>query len=172
MRGGLFLMLKKNDLDRLESHWAVSAIPEKDRQLCFHTIDKIKTQKAMKNSIKFNFTIQKDWQDYLARIALAYEIPAIENISAFTNYTDDNCDRILFSASAWRCFDLYSVMDIPSNVNAKIFFVLHVCSMAYCGERWNDLKKWFFDNQDIILTGIQENINDIWDQKVLKSIFR
>ena len=75
----------------------------------------------MKNSIKFNFTIQKDWQDYLARIALAYEIPAIENISAFTNYTDDNCDRILFSASAWRCFDLYSVMDIPSNVNAKIF---------------------------------------------------
>ena len=44
--------------------------------------------------------------------------------------------------------------------------------MAYCGERWNDLKKWFFDNQDIILTGIQENINDIWDQKVLKSIFR
>ena len=63
-------------------------------------------------------------------------------------------------------------MDIPSNVNAKIFFVLHVCSMAYCGERWNDLKKWFFDNQDIILTGIQENINDIWDQKVLKSIFR
>ena len=84
MRGGLFLMLKKNDLDRLESHWAVSAIPEKDRQLCFHTIDKIKTQKAMKNSIKFNFTIQKDWQDYLARIALAYEIPAIENISAFT----------------------------------------------------------------------------------------
>lgn len=172
MRGGLFLMLKKNDLDRLESHWAISAIPEKDRQLCFHTIDKIKTQKAMKNSIKFNFTIQKDWQDNLARIALAYEIPAIENISAFTNYTDDNCDRTLFSASAWRCFDLYSVMDIPSNVNAKIFFVLHVCSMAYCGERWNDLKKWFFDNQDIILTGIQENINDIWDQKVLKSIFR
>lgn len=49
----------------------------------------------------------------LVGIALAYEMPAIENISAFTNYTDENCDRELFSASAWRCFDLYSVMDVP-----------------------------------------------------------
>ena len=63
MRGGLFLMLKKNDLHRLEAHWAVSVIPEKDRQACFHTIDKIKTQKAIKHSIKFNFMPQKDWQE-------------------------------------------------------------------------------------------------------------
>lgn len=172
MRGGLFLMLKKNDLHRLEAHWAVSVIPEKDRQACFHTIDKIKTQKAIKHSIKFNFMPQKDWQENLERIALAYEMAAIENISAFTNYTDENCDRQLFSASAWRCFDLYSVMDIPQNINAKIFFVLHICAMAYCGERWNDLKKWFLDNQEIILNGIQEDISDSWDQKILKSIFR
>ena len=44
--------------------------------------------------------------------------------------------------------------------------------MAYCGERWNDLIKWFLDNQDIILKGIQEEISDTWDQKLLKSIFR
>lgn len=63
-------------------------------------------------------------------------------------------------------------MDIPQNVNAKIFFVLHICAMAYCGERWNDLKKWFLGNQEIILNGIQEDISDPWDQKILKSIFR
>lgn len=44
--------------------------------------------------------------------------------------------------------------------------------MAYCGARWNDLKKWFLDNQDVILEGIQEDIGDAWDQKLLKSIFR
>lgn len=131
MRGGLFLMLKKNDLDRLESHWAVSAIPEKNRKSCFHTINKIKTQKAMKHSIKFNFTLPKDWQESLGKIALAYEIPAIENISAFTNYADRNCDRELFSASAWRCFDLYSVMDIPKMLMLKfslycIFALWHI----------------------------------------------
>ncbi len=57
----------------------------------------------------------------MSRIALAYEIPAIENISSFPNYADESCDRELFSAAAWRCFDLHSVMAIPQNINEKIF---------------------------------------------------
>lgn len=165
-------MLKKSDLDRLESHWAVAAIPEKDRKKCFHTIEKLRVESSVEKSIKFNFTIQENWQDSLFKMALAYEIPAIENIIALTNYTNENCDRELFSASAWRCFDLYSVMKMPEDVNDKIFFVLHVCAMAYCGERWNDLKRWFLHNREIILSGVMDEADDDWDQKLLKAIFR
>lgn len=165
-------MLKKSDLERLESHWAVEAIPEKDRKACFHTIEKIRVQRSAKDSIKFDFTINENWQDNLFKMVLAYEMPAIENIMSFTNYADLSCDRGLFSASAWRCFDLYSVMDMPENINARIFFVLHICAMAYCGDRWNDLKKWYLDNQEIILLDTQDKETDAWDQKLLKTIYR
>ncbi|MCI9175801.1 MAG: hypothetical protein HFH49_12825 [Lachnospiraceae bacterium] len=61
-------MLKKSDVDRLEAHWAVSVIPEKDRNACFHTIEKIKTQKAVKHSKKlilhFPKTGRSIWQDW------------------------------------------------------------------------------------------------------------
>ena len=102
-------MLEKNDLNRLESHWAIAAIPKTDRKACFNIIEKINVQKSIKKSIQFNFKIEKDWQEKVLKMALAYEMPAIENIASFTNYADESCDRGLFSASAWRCFDLYSV---------------------------------------------------------------
>ena len=119
MGGGLFLMLEKNDLNRLESHWAIAAIPKTDRKACFNIIEKINVQKSIKKSIQFNFKIEKDWQEKVLKMALAYEMPAIENIASFTNYADESCDRGLFSASAWRCFDLYSVVEIPKNINQK-----------------------------------------------------
>lgn len=165
-------MLKNADLNRLESHWAVASIPEAERKSCFQTIEKIRVKKAIKESIKFNFNLDHKWKDTLSKMALAYEIAAIENISLITNYADSNCDRELFSASAWRCFDLYSVMEIPQNINSKMFFVLHICCMAYCGERWNDLKKWYLDNIDNILSGMEDSVFDSWEQKLLKTIFR
>lgn len=48
MGGGLFLMLEKNDLNRLESHWAIAAIPKTDRKACFNIIEKINVQKSIK----------------------------------------------------------------------------------------------------------------------------
>lgn len=172
MKGGLLLMIRNDDLNRLESHWAVVSIPEEERQACFHKIEEIHVKKSVGNSINFNFSIKDNWEESLQKMALAYEIPAIENISTFSNYTDIHCDRGLFSASAWRCFDLYSVMHIPENLNEKIFFVFHICSMAYCAERWNDLKKWFVENSEAILRDTQNGSSDTWDQKLLKSIYR
>lgn len=60
MGGGLFLMLEKNDLNRLESHWAIAAIPKTDRKACFNIIEKINVQKSIKKSIQFNFKIEKE----------------------------------------------------------------------------------------------------------------
>lgn len=165
-------MLKNEALGRLESHWAVSAIPEEERKECFKTIQKMRVQRAVSKCIGFNFKTKADWNENLLRIALAYEIPAIENISSFPNYTDESCDRELFSAAAWRCFDLHSVMEIPQNSSAKIFFALHICSMAYCGDRWNDLKKWYLDNEKVLLSGIQDTTSDEWGSKLLKSVCR
>lgn len=44
--------------------------------------------------------------------------------------------------------------------------------MAYCGERWNDLKKWYLDNENALFSEIQDNASDEWGQKLLMAVFR
>lgn len=165
-------MLEKKDLDRLETHWAVSAIPQKTREICFDTIRKKQVCNAIGNSIEFSCLAGDDFEEQLSKVAMAYEIPAIENITNFANYADQSCDRSLFMAASWRCFDLYSSMDLQEEFNKKVFQALRISSMAYCGDRWNDLKKWYIDNREIILDGSNDNVEDDWSNKLLKTIYR
>ena len=44
-------MIRNDDLNRLESHWAVVSIPEEERQACFHKIEEIHVKKSVGNSI-------------------------------------------------------------------------------------------------------------------------
>lgn len=166
------MMLKNTELDKLEKHWAVSSIPEDTRKLCFDTIRKKQVCDAVGDCIDFSLQYEEILNENVAKMAMAYEIPAIENIGSFTNYADESCDRGLFVASAWRCFDLYTSMSIPEVFNEKVFFVLRVCSMAYCGERWNDLKKWYLDNIELLYDDSEDLCDDCWDTKILKTVYR
>ena len=93
-------MLNNEELDRLETHWAVSAISKKTRKHCFDTIRKKQVYEALQQSIAFPDLIEESFENELSKLALAYEIPAIENIANYTNYADESCDRNLFMA-AW-----------------------------------------------------------------------
>ncbi len=165
-------MIKNEELDRLESHWAVSAIPEEIRRMCFETIRRKNVCIALEGSIDFECSEESSLEKHIKKVAMAYEMPAIENITSFTNYADETCDRTLFVAAAWRCFDLYTNIEISKNFNDKVFSVLRVCAMAYCGERWNDLKKWYLDNKEEILTSSQNDGGEAWNVMVLKTIYR
>lgn len=165
-------MISNKDLNRLESHWAVSAIPAGIRQQCFEQIRKNYVRNSLKQAIDFNYEESFEYDKNIDKMAIAYEIPAIENISSFINYADSSCDRELFISAAWRCFDLYTNKEIPEEFNKKVFLILRICSMAYCGDRWNDLKKWYMDNEKEIISNSQEEGDDLWDILVLKSIYR
>lgn len=82
------------------------------------------------------------------KIASAYEMAAIENINSFLYPSETNSQRNLFIAASWKSFELYRSLEIPHEDYQKIFFVLHISSMAYCGERWNDLRRWYTGNND------------------------
>ena len=73
---------------------------------------------------------------------------AIENINSFLYPSETNSQRNLFIAASWKSFELYRSLEIPHEDYQKIFFVLHISSMAYCGERWNDLRRWYTGNND------------------------
>ena len=165
-------MLNNEELDRLETHWAVSAISKKTRKHCFDTIRKKQVYEALQQSIAFPDLIEEGFENELSKLALAYEIPAIENIANYTNYADESCDRNLFMAASWRCSDLYTSMDIPKEFNKKVFQVLRICSMAYCGDRWNDLKKWYLHNKELLWEESMDHSNDNWGDKLLKTVYR
>lgn len=165
-------MLKNVELDKLEAHWAVSSIPKDVRRTCFDKLRKRQVCTAVGDCIEFTYDLEEDFNKIVTKMAMAYEIPAIENISSFTNYADESCDRELFAAAAWRCFDLYSSLEIPEEFNKKVFWVMRICSMAYCGERWNDLKKWYLSNAERLFDGSNDSAADLWDAKILKTVYR
>lgn len=93
-------MLKKVELDKLEAHWAVSSIPEDVRRTCFDKLRKKQVCDAVGNCIEFTDDLEENFSKTVAKMAMAYEIPAIENISSFTNYADEYCDRELFISNS------------------------------------------------------------------------
>lgn len=165
-------MLKNSGLERLESHWAVSAIPEIIRTRCFEEIKQRQVYAFYHNAMEFPDFTSEDFEENLQKLALAYEIPAIENMRGQTNYVDENCDRELFTAAAFRCYDIHTMLPLSQQWNQKIYQVLHICAMAYCGERWNDLKKWYLEKKEEILSGTEWQEEPSWESQVLKSLYR
>ncbi len=165
-------MLKYIDLDRLEQHWAVAAIPKDVRDNCFREIEKITVQKSVGQQIGFNFSISNQLENQIRRIAGAYEMAAIENIGSMINPTETTLDRNLFIAASWKAYELYRSMKITDNYQQKIFFVLHISSIAYCGERWNDLRRWYAENNDVIMSNEYIPQDQEWDMYLLTSLYK
>ena len=76
-------MLENIDLDRLEKHWAVAAIPKNIRDNCFNEIETIVVEKAIGNQIESGVLIAEKANDLITRIASAYEMAAIENFESY-----------------------------------------------------------------------------------------
>jgi hypothetical protein len=165
-------MLKYIDLDRLEQHWAVAAIPKYVRDNCFREIKKITAQKSVGQQIGFNFFISNQLENQIRRIAGAYEMAAIENIGSVINHTDTTLDRDLFIAASWKAYELYRSIKIPDNYPQKIFFVLRISSIACCSERWNDLRCWYAENNDVIMRNEYIPQDQEWDMYLLISLYK
>lgn len=164
-------MLKYSDLDLLEEHWAVTAIPKDVRDNCFSEIEKIIVHNSVGNQIGFNFSIPDQLDDIIQRVAGAYEMAAIENIGSIINPTNTDLDRNLFIAASWKSYELYRTMRIPKSYQQRIFFVLHLSSMAYCGERWNDLRRWYTENEAAVKDLGFAPQNQEWDKYLLNSLY-
>lgn len=163
-------MLENIDLDRLEKHWAVAAIPKNIRDNCFNEIETIVVEKAIGNQIESGVLIAEKTNDLITRIASAYEMAAIENFESFVNPTSTKLNRNMFIAASWKAYELYRSFNIPTEYQKKIFFVLHTSSMAYCGERWNDLKRWYADNNAAIKSYYTPNHKE-WDKYLLNVLY-
>jgi hypothetical protein len=71
-------------LQNLQSHWALSAIPEADRIRAAELVNERLVRQAIGRQITFAFAEDEADDGMLDRVALAYEMAAIEGLDALS----------------------------------------------------------------------------------------
>lgn len=157
--------------DALRSHWAVSAT---GGAAALEKADKMVNERlamcALGSQIKFSFSENEENDLFLERTALAYEIAAIEGLDELSQPSGENKNlRNQAVVASFRAFDIRRLMPIPTDVHDRLFFVLQLSALAYCGDRWSDLRRWYREHKDALQA---PSVADVpWDRRLLYRLF-
>jgi hypothetical protein len=164
------MSLKQETLERLESHWAVMAIADNERQQAVELAQTALVQKAVGRQLHLPIMDSAHAEDLQRRVALAYEMAAIEGLPAFLSQSPEQDDlRLQCIAGAWRAFEFRRLTPVPVVDDERIFHVLHLASLAYCGDRWSDIRRWFTENKASIL--VPSVAGKPWHLRLLYRLF-
>lgn len=158
-------------LELIDQHWAVRAIPNEIRISVLEAADERLVKSSLGKILEYSeFSSVSDGD--IEKVAIAYEMAAIEGLSAVLHSSQGTANEALKNqaqAGAYKAFGLYRVLPIPSLDDSRIFHVLHLAGLAYCGERWTDLRRWFSDlPQAVKVPSVAEAK---WDKRLLYRLF-
>ena len=157
-------------LENLKSHWAVGAIGESNLARSFELVNQRLAQSAVGKQINFKFSHHAEDDRLLERTALAYELAAIEGLDELSRPAGENdALREQAAAAAYRAFDIRRLAQAPADTHDRLFFVLHLSGLAYCGDRGSDLRRWYKDNTDSLTSPSVADVQ--WDQRLLYRLF-
>ncbi len=157
-------------LAKLETHWAVQAIGDEQIDHAIELSNRLLVEKAVGGQIQFNYTFTSSDYELLDRVAMAYEMAAIEGINDFLNPTSIKEDlREQCASGAYRAFEIRRLFKLPDADELRIFHILHLSSLAYCGDRWTDLRRWYNENEHILQ--VPSVANAQWDERLLNRLF-
>ena len=157
-------------LQGLQSHWALSALPKDERNRAAELVNERLVRQAVGHQISFSFVEEASDDDILDRVAMAYEMAAIEGLDALSR--PDGGDHGLRSqtvAASHYAFDIRRLEQIPESTEERLFHVLQLAALAYCGDRWSDLRRWFKENLPAIAAPTVANA--AWDRRLLYRLF-
>lgn len=127
------------------------------------------------NNIKIHRSLQKDKifskKDY-------DEIQKVIDVSELTivdlwkySFDKENLEKKNeFHKICNECFNLLQVMPIPIEPIEKIKHVLKLFTYSYLGEKWEDMKRFLLENEEIWT--IENPKNPDWNFKVLSNIYQ
>ena len=154
----------------LESHWAVQAVGAQDIRHADDLVNERLAQKAVGQQIAFDFHQSEEDSQLLDRVALAYEFAAIEGLDELSRPAgeDDSLRKRSLEASS-RAFNIRRLMPVPETTFDRMFFVLNLSALAYCGDRWSDLRRWYNENTETLAA---PSVADVpWDLRLLYRLF-
>ncbi len=157
-------------LQRVDTHWAVLAVGEAERDRGLTVAGARLVKRAVGQQIQIDYPESGGDDDLLRRLAMAYEMAAIEGLGAFLNPAlEANSLREQCAAGAWRTFEIRRLFDLPDKEDERIFHILHLSALAYCGDRWSDLRRWYNENQQLIQ--VPSSADVAWQLRLLYRLF-
>ena len=164
------MTLREESLRLVDRHWAVMAIGEEERLRGLRVAGARLVRNAVGRQMSIDFGRRSTDDDLLRRLGLAYEVAAIEGLaSVLGGDPGDETSRELLSAGAFRAFDILRLLPVPESGEARVFHVLHVSAIAYCGDRWSDLRRWYGENECVITVPSVASVD--WDRRLLFRLF-
>lgn len=157
-------------IEQLSSHWAVAAIGKVGLERA-HEVAKVRLVRgALNEFLDLEFSDKANDDELLGKVALAYEMAAIEGWNAYINPTStEDALRVQCAAGAAKAFEFRRLDAIPTTDELRVLHVLHLASLAYCGERWPDLRRWFAENEKTVAApSVSETP---WDRRLLFRIY-
>ena len=164
------MSLSNRALNALESHWAVGAIGADDLKRTRQLANERLARRAVGNRITFSFSSSEDHDAMLERVALAFEMAAIEGLEELSRPSGENAElRDQAIAASFRVFDIRRLLPVPVETHDRLFFVMQLSATAFCGERWSDLRRWYQENQPAIEAPSVDGTT--WDRRLLYRLF-
>lgn len=157
-------------LERINQHWAIQAIGDEQIKKASELSNHLLVEKAVGVQIHFNYTFSQSDYELLDRVSMAYEMAAIEGLNDFlTPTSSDNDLREQCASGAYRAFEIRRLFKLPATDEQRVFHILHLSSLAYCGDRWTDLRRWYNENDHVFQ--IPSVANAPWDGRILNRLF-
>jgi len=157
-------------LERLKSHWAFEAISQADRDRAAEIVSYRLAKKAVGRQIIFDYEESESDDKLLDRVALACEVAAIEGLDALSRSTGGDAQlREQCAAAAYSAFDIRRLEPVPDERLERIFHVLQLSGLAYCGDRWSDLRRWYSENERYLNAPSVADVS--WDRRLLFRLF-
>ena len=164
------MSLSANALEALNEHWAVAAVEVEELGRVEEIVHQRLANRAVGRQITFPFAESLDDEPFLERVALAYELAAIEGLEELSRPSGDRRGlRDQAVAASFRAFDIRRLLAVPTETDERLFFVLQLFASAYCGDRWSDLRRWFKEQEAALEAPSVAEAS--WDRRLLYRLF-
>lgn len=166
------MLITQEKIDQLSTHWAIGSIPQNDREKALRLADERLVENAVGQQIRFSFSAEARSLDtsLIERVLAAYEIAALEGLRELSSSSESDSEGASSSqAAAYIAFSLARCLPIPQLDNERIFTVLRVSSIAYCGDRWSDIREYYKANAGAVKVAVR--IPEQWGNRILHRLF-
>lgn len=154
----------------LQKHWVLESVDFDDLDRAQNLVHQRLAIEAREKQIDFSYEISPEDKKLLRKMDFVYELVAIDGLDELRRPSGENHElREQATAASFRLFDIRRLLPIPEQTLDRLFFVLQLSSIAYCGDRWSDLRLWYGKHEQAIAS---PDVLDVeWDTRLLYKLF-
>ena len=163
-------MLSNLAIEEISSHPAFDGLDKKElSEVNIHANEQLAVQ-SVGDQIQFGFKPFVAVESDFKKVLLSYEVAAVSDLSVLNNSSPEHEEvREKVIAASYKAFEILRLCPIPKSGFERLQFIFRISSLAYCGERWSDLRRWLTDNPTLFDETPKKQ--EPWDQYILSKLY-